>query len=287
MSIQLVGGIKMQVGFIGTGSMGSILIEAFIEANTLLPSQVHASNRTFSKVKDLAKKHTGLHAYPSNITVAQKADILFLCIKPLEFKTALDDIEQYVRAEQIIVSITSPVDILHLEANSKAKIAKIIPSITNSVQSGASLMIAGKRLTASDKNLLYNLMSTISQPIWIDERHTRVSSDIVSCGPAFISFLLQEMIDAAHRERGLSKQQATMLVSHMIIGLGDLLGQEKFTLATLQDKVSVPGGVTGEGLKILEAETGDMFDLLFRQTHLKYDDDIEKVNKMFNLQLRG
>jgi competence protein ComER len=271
----------MQIGFIGTGSMGKILIEALIEAKTLLPSNIHASNRTFSKVKDLAQTYTGLHAYPTNIRVAQKADILFLCIKPLEFKKVIDEIFPFVHPNQLIVSITSPVEIKDLEGMLPAKIAKVIPSITNSARSGASLMVAGYRLTSRDKETIYELMNTISQPIWINESFTRVSSDIVSCGPAFMSFLLQQFIEAATRETGIPKEQATSLATCMLIGMADLLAQNRFTLSTLQERVCVPGGVTGAGLKVLDNELNDMFDLLFRETHKKFEEDIQHVNAMF------
>lgn len=36
----------MKVGFIGTGSMGSLLLEALIDSGSLAPNQVYASNRT-------------------------------------------------------------------------------------------------------------------------------------------------------------------------------------------------------------------------------------------------
>jgi competence protein ComER len=271
----------MQIGFIGTGSMGSILLEALIEAKSVLPSQIHASNRTFSKVKELAKTYTGLRAYPTNSKVAERTDLLFLCVKPLEFKNVVDEIAPYVKENQIVISITSPVEIKDLEKLLPAKIAKIIPSITNSVRSGASLMIAGERLSDQDKEFLYHLMSSISQPLWIDEQYTRVSSDIVSCGPAFMSFILQKFIDAAVRETGIPREQATSLASYMIVGMGELLGQEKFSLTTLQQRVCVPGGVTGAGIKVLESEIIDVFDKLFKETHLKFHEDVQGVHEMF------
>lgn len=271
----------MQVGFIGTGSMGSILIEAFMKSKSLLPSQVHASNRTFEKVKELAKKYTGLHAYPSNVRVAQKADILFLCVKPLEFKKVIDDIAPYTHKEQYIVSITSPVELKDLEHFLTSKIAKIIPSITNSALSGSSLMVPGSRLNDNDKHMLFELMKTISHPVWIDEEFTRVSSDIVSCGPAFISYILQHMIDAAVEETGIPKEKATALTSQMVIGLGELFAQNMYSLETLQERVCVPGGVTGAGLASIEKDIQGLFNHVFQATHKKLHEDQQAIETMF------
>ncbi|GAA0353964.1 late competence protein ComER [Bacillus horti] len=272
----------MQIGFIGTGSMGTILIEAFIQARVLAPSHIHAANRTFSKVKELAQIYTGLHAYPTNIRVAQRADVIFLCVKPLEFKQVVDEIAPFIHDRQLIVSITSPIQIEELEQALEAKIAKIIPSITNSVGKGASLIIAGSRCTEEDKQYLQELMSGISRPVWIEEHWTRVSSDIASCGPAFLSFMLQEMIEGAVRKTGISREQATTLTTNMIVGLGELFKQGKFTLQSLQERVCVPGGVTGAGLGVLEKELSGVFDKLFQETHRKFDEDRQQVIDMFS-----
>lgn len=271
----------MRVGFIGTGNMGRILIEGFIQAKALRPQQIYASNRTFAKVMELAKKHTGLHAYSSNVRVVQEADLIFLCIKPLEFKAVIQEIAADVHQDQLIISITSPVTIKDLESQLKGKIAKVIPSITNAVGQGASLIMAGERLKSREKETIYSLMKTISHPFWIDEKYTRIASDLVSCGPAFISCLLEMMADAAHDKTGLPKEQAVQLITYMLSGLAALLDSHTFNFKSLQEKVSVPGGVTAVGLDVIKEEAGSLFHHLFKATHLKYDEDLNKVFHMF------
>jgi competence protein ComER len=61
-----------------------------------------------------------------------------------------------------------------------------------------------------------------------------------------------------------------------------LLETNLYTLPTLQEKVCVKGGVTGEGIKVLEEHVGEMFNKVFQQTHAKYDEDLEKVGYQFN-----
>ncbi|GAB7386606.1 late competence protein ComER [Bacillaceae bacterium] len=271
----------MNVGFIGTGSMGSILIEAFIEARALTPAQILASNRSKGKVQALADKFPGLRVAETNREVARQADLLFICVKPLEYKNVLDEIAPLVRGDQIVVSITSPVQVKHLEDKLPAKIAKVIPSITNSVHSGPSLVIFGERMNHADRESILSLFSQISEPIQIDERHTRVSSDLASCGPAFVSCLLQKMIDAAVEETRIPRSDAVFLTTQMIVGLGELFAREKYSLQTLQEKVCVPGGVTGVGLSVLEREIGGLFRHLFQKTHEKAAEDSQLINEMF------
>jgi competence protein ComER len=125
------------------------------------------------------------------------------------------------------------------------------------------------------------LFQAISNPFTIEDHITRVSSDIVSCGPAFFSYLLQRFIDAAVRETEITKHQAVQLTSEMVIGLGKLLESELYTLPTLQEKVCVKGGVTGEGISVMEAEIGEVFEHLFQRTHRKYNEDLREVKEQF------
>jgi len=274
----------MKVGFIGTGSMGSILIEAFIQSGALNPEQIVATNRTIAKAERLAAVYPGLQAARSNIEAAQQSELLFLCVKPSDYKTVIDDIRGIARPEQIIVSITSPVMIYQLEQQLPSKIAKIIPSITNYVFSGATLCMYGDRLAIEDKELLENLVSHISAPVRVSEQHTRISSDLSSCGPAFLAFFIEKFIQAAVEETGISEDEATQLASEMTLGTGKLLTTGGFTPATLQQRVSVPGGITAEGLRMMQKELRGLFNNLVRTTHSKYEEDLEKVEALLSTE---
>lgn len=176
----------MRVGFIGTGSMGSILIASFIRSRALKPNQITASNRTKSKAVELSNQYPGLKAVRSNSEAATNSDLVFICVKPLEFKQVIDEIKEVVKSEQIIVSITSPVMIRLLEDHLPCKVAKVIPSITNYECSGASLCMYGRKMNEEDQTLLEDLLGYISTPIRVEEDYTRVTSDLSSCGPAFL-----------------------------------------------------------------------------------------------------
>ncbi|MSO01218.1 pyrroline-5-carboxylate reductase dimerization domain-containing protein, partial [Bacillus paralicheniformis] len=142
--------------------------------------------------------------------------------------------------------------------------ARVIPSITNRALAGVSLVTYGDHCSKEWQESIQWLFEQISVPTIIEEKITRVASDIVSCGPAFFSYLTQRFIDAAVKETKIDNDTATKLASEMLIGLGELLRQGHYTLPTLQEKVCVKGGVTGEGIKVLEKEIGDMFEHLFQ-----------------------
>ncbi|MGM7702072.1 late competence protein ComER [Pseudalkalibacillus sp. Hm43] len=274
----------MKVGVIGTGNMGTILISAFIDSLAVRPSDLMIINRTAHKAEALQKQYPDLKVGKSNGEVTAFCDILFICVKPLEYYALLEHISPYLTNDKLVVSITSPISVEQLEELTPCSVARAIPSITNRALSGASLVTYGKRCTAEHKKNLEQLMGCISTPVEIEQSITRVASDLSSCGPAFFSYLLQAYINSAVEETEISKEQATYLVSEMIIGMGKLLEKEIYTLPTLLQKVCVKGGVTGEALKVFDAELGPLFNHVIERTHKKYDEDCELVERQFTKQ---
>ena len=183
--------------------------------------------------------------------------------------------------QQIVVSITSPVLIKHLEDLLPCKIAKVIPSITNYALSGAALCMYSERMDVGSRDVLESMLSKISTPHHIEERFTRITSDLSSCGPAFLCYFAEQFAAAASQMTGIPQDEATRLVSDMMYGTAKLLKEKEFTPASLQDRVRVPGGITSEGLDLMQTSMDGMFERLIQTTHEKYKNDLAKVETLF------
>ncbi|GGE43395.1 pyrroline-5-carboxylate reductase [Pullulanibacillus camelliae] len=271
----------MKVGVIGTGNMGTIIIESLIEASAIEPSQLFITNRTISKTEPLKATHPSLQVVDSARELTQNSDIIFICVKPAQISSLLETIKDLLSPRHILVSITSPVSVNQLEAAVDCKVARIIPSITNRALAGASLFSFSRRLSHEDKEQLLSLFEEISSPVLIDESITRVASDISSCGPAFLSYILEEMITAAVETTSISRDQATQLMTEMAIGFGKLLEKDIYSFETLKEKVRVKGGVTGVGLDVLEKQIGGRFTALYEATEQKFKEDHALIDPHF------
>ena len=276
----------MNVGFIGAGSMGSLLIEAFIMSEALEPEHIYVSNRTYSKAESLAYQFPGITATVSNIDLTLQCDLIFLCIKPLEFASVLHQVRPYLRKDQLIISITSPVLLANLAEQVPSQIAKIIPSITNRMWNSSTLCVFDdNRITEQSKALLLNLLSYIGEPIEIEENFTRIVSDISSCGPAFFAYFLEQFAIAAEKETGIPREDAIRIGSHMLLGTGLLLTEGGLTPADIQKRVAVPGGITAKALNLLAQTSQGMFNTLIHTTHEKYYEDLDLVKHSFKKEV--
>ncbi|WP_147532725.1 late competence protein ComER [Bacillus marasmi] len=271
----------MKIGVIGIGNMGRILTEAMLEQKAVAPSSLTIVNRTMKKALVLKNKYHDISVVSTPKAVAIKSDLIFLCLKPHDIFRVIQDITPFLTKDKCVVSITSPISVDLLEAIVPCSVARVIPSITNRASAGVSLLTFGSHCSRKWHIALEHLFRKISVPIEIDEKVTRVASDIVSCGPAFFSYLTQRFIEAAVKETEINEETANVLASEMLIGLGELLKNGYYTLPALQEKVCVKGGITGEGIKVLEEELGDVFEHVFHATHRKFRKDIELVKKQY------
>jgi competence protein ComER len=273
----------LEIGIIGTGNMGRILTEALLDGKAISPSSMVITNRTISKAIAIQENYPSIQIANEISEVGKKADLIFICVKPHDVHDVAVTLKPFLTKGKCVVSITSPINVEQLESVIPCSVARAIPSITNRALSGISLLTFGHHCDEKWKTSLINLLNHISTPLEIDDNITRVASDIVSCGPAFFSYITQRFIQAAVNKTDIDVNNATILASEMLIGLGELLRKGYYTLPTLQEKVCVKGGITGEGIEVLEKELGNIFEHLFQATHLKFEDDLADIKRQYTI----
>ncbi|OEH93678.1 late competence protein ComER [Bacillus solimangrovi] len=272
----------MRIGLIGTGNMGTILTEAFAESLSISCENIIITNRTISKAERIKQHYPTIHVRPSAHEVIAEADYIFLCVKPLEIHPLLREINPELLQNKCFISITSPVHTDELEQLINCPVVRAVPSITNRSLSGTTLVTFGQLCNEQQKKDVLYMLQEISTPVQIDNNVIRIASDLASCGPAFFSYLAQSYVDAAVENTEITKEQATMLTSNMLIGLGKLLEKQIYTLPSLEEKVCVKGGVTGKGIEVLEKYALQMFEELVAVTHEKYEIDRDEVTQQFH-----
>lgn len=250
--------------------MGSMLIRAFLQST---PSsdliEVVACNRSPEKLAHLKSRHPQLEVAATPAETVERSDIVFLCVKPGDARAVIDQILPALREDHYFISINSKVSIAEMEAQLPCRVAKVIPSITQVAMSGVSLVMYGERLCEAERHAVESLMERISKPYEVAEEDLRVCSDLSSCGPAFLALLLREFALAAVRQGGIPRDLADSLVKDMTLGVGKLLTQEGFEFEDIIRRVAVPGGITAEGIKVLQPSLHGVFDQLLVTTRSK------------------
>ena len=69
-----------KIGFIGYGSMGSMIIEGLLNSNELAPEEVIISNRTLNKLDKIKKEYSQIDITNDNKYLASKCQKIFIFV---------------------------------------------------------------------------------------------------------------------------------------------------------------------------------------------------------------
>jgi pyrroline-5-carboxylate reductase len=131
-----------------------------------------------------------------------------------------------------------------------------MPNTPAAIGRGMSVLVAGPKVDARQRELCTGLMAAVGEVDWVeDEGLIDVVTALSGGGPAYV-FLLAEALAKAGASAGLPQDLAERLARVTVAGSGELLHRSPEPPATLRQNVTSPGGTTLEALKVLMAEDG-------------------------------
>lgn len=227
----------IRVGFIGAGNMGKALIKAMQSVSSIVVYDAMGCSLKDVKVVN------------SNIDVVKSSEVIFLCVKPEDINSVLEEIKDVVK-DQIIVSIAAGITLTHLEKFlSGKKLVRVMPNTPSLVGE----MAAGYTLSnvkGKDAKLVYDLLNEAGVAIELSEKDLDAVTGLSGSGPAFFAYLIQGFIEGGIKQ-GLSADVATKLVLQTALGTAKLLQSGK-DIDELIKQVTSKGGTTEAGRKVLE-----------------------------------
>ena len=250
----------MAIGFIGLGHMGGMLVEQLVASAPALRPQIVVATRSREKL-DRTAQRLRVRAAATNSDLARTSDTIFLCARPTDLPAIFAEIRPATSARHLIVAINNVVTIDTLEQELGARAAKVIPSITHTVGRGVSLIAPGRRCTQSDRQFLLDLMGYISVAQLAEEKDLRMLTNLASSGPAFFAYAAASLC-AATAAHGctLAPDQIERIVIETLGATAQMLAGE--TCRDLVARVATPGGMTAEGLDVLQQRLPAAWDAL-------------------------
>ena len=239
------------VGFIGTGNMGAALARAAVKSP--LTEQLLLSNRSAEKPRRLAEELGG--TVLDNRGVAQKAEVLFLAVKPQMLADVIGEIRPVLDARRDRVVLVSMAAGWSLEKLGAAlgdrPIVRIMPNIPVSVGAGVTLLCPNGQISAEELQTVEDLLAASGLVSELDEGHLDAAGGVTGCGPAFAAMFVEALADGAVA-CGLPRREALAFAAQMLKGSAQLLLETGGHPGSLKDRVCSPGGSTIQGVRLLE-----------------------------------
>ncbi len=268
-----------KIGFIGYGSMGSMIIEGFLSSEVVNADEIIISNRTKSKLDDIIKNYPEIEITDNNEYLAGKCHKIFIFVGTSAVKEVIKKMKDELSGDSHITYIAAALTMDNVKSVFPGKITKVIPSLTSKVNEGVSLICHGEKVTEEDADFVNNLFNSISDVKIIAEDDFEAGSDLTSCAPAFIAEIFMKFAEAGAKNSNFTPAEAEDMVIKTLYGTAKLLHKGNMGFEDVISRVATKGGITEEGVKILEKKLPDTFDELLKTTLAKNKKIKDELNK--------
>jgi len=244
--------VKMKIGIIGVGNMGSALIRGVIKAGLYLPLDILGADKDLAKLRTLSQE-IGIKPCENNKEVVRGAEVVILAVKPQDIKFVLGQLRDVVRENQVLISIAAGIPLSFIEQTLGRTIPLIraMPNTPALIGRGVTALAPGQHATDDHVTIAKKIFEAVGSAVVVDEAMMDLVTALSGSGPGFVFRIMEAFVDAGLRE-GMDQETALHLVVDTFVGAACLVRESREALASLREKVTSPGGTTAAGLEVME-----------------------------------
>lgn len=245
----------MKLGFIGCGNMASAIMGGII-SNGLMKAEEMIGADVFAPSREKAKTTLGIQIAESNKEVVEKTDSFVLSIKPQFYEEVINEIKDYVKEDQLIITLAPGKTVAWLEEKfgKSVKLIRTMPNTPAMVQEGMTAVCPNGNVTPEELDYVLNLLRAFGEAEVVPEKLIDAVVAVSGSSPAYVFMMIEAMADAAVAE-GMPRVQAYKFAAKAVMGSAKMVLETGKHPGELKDMVCSPGGTTIEAVKVLE-ETG-------------------------------
>ncbi|MCR6516347.1 pyrroline-5-carboxylate reductase [Clostridium sp. LY3-2] len=261
-----------KIGFIGCGNMGSSMLGGLIDKEFLSKENFFVSAKSEESKKRLEEKF-GVNVRSKNIDVVKESDVIVLAVKPYMYEKVIKEVKDFIRKDQIIVSIAAGIDIKDLEnwIGEDFKIVKTMPNTPALVGEAMSAVCPNKNIKEEELKYIMSMFEAFGECVVLEEKDFHAFIALCGSSPAYVFMFIEAMADGAVK-LGIPRDKAYKMAAQSVLGSAKMVLETKEHPGVLKDMVCSPGGTTIEAVAELENNN-------FRSTVIKAMDSCANKSK--------
>ncbi|NTS65599.1 NAD(P)-binding domain-containing protein [Sphingomonas sp. HHU CXW] len=246
----------MRLWMIGCGNMGGAMLRRWIASGVVSPADVHVVNRTDRTLPTGVRQSRDLPDAPA-------PDIVVLGVKPQQLREVAARYAAGVAGAPVLVSMLAGVDGEMLRAAIPGpEPIVVMPNLPVEIGQGV-VAVHAPSASPDVRASADKLMHPLGLVRWFDDAAAfEVAGALSGTGPAFL-FRFIDALAAAGRAGGMDADDAAAVAMVTVSGAAAMASASDRTPAALADAVASPGGMTREGLNVLDRDAA-LNDLLTR-----------------------
>lgn len=253
-----------------------------INRNLQQPPSITAFDVSDSALANVANLYPGISTASSIGEAVIDSELIVYAVKPQNVDKVHGEIYKAVqrgdvREDATILSVAAGKPIESFLGSGIERIARSMPNTPAQIGAGVTVWGCTDNIDANDRRRIKKVLDSFGKTVFVDdESFIDMSTSISGSGPAYIFLLMEAMIDAGVH-MGFSRETASILTHHT------LLGSTKFAMETgehpavLRNSVTSPAGTTASA--IYELENGKFRTVIKDAIWACYRRSLEMGNK--------
>ncbi|NYB74897.1 NAD(P)-binding domain-containing protein [Sedimentibacter hydroxybenzoicus DSM 7310] len=252
--------MKKEIGIIGIGNVGSMLLRKFTEFNIFREENICVANRSEEKLESLSIKYPDITICKNNIELTQKCKNILLCVEPLNLPDVLMEIQPYTDSEAYLMVSTSMVAVEDIQKFHDGGITIFMPTLISMVNGGVTLAYHNSRADNNQKTFFHNSLKQFSEVKILEESDINICQNMTASFPGFFAEIMLEFVKSASvKSRNVSDEELEHMLLVSLLGASRLLLEKNMSFEETINRVSTKGGITYEGVKVFEKSLPDVF----------------------------
>lgn len=229
---------------VGCGNMAGAMLEGWLAGG--------ADPARFAIVDAMRETAPGGIAVRRDIPTVGSFDAILLGVKPQNLAEIASLVEPLAGPQTAILSLLAGVELETLRDRfPRARaVVRVMPNLAVALGK-APIALAEHGLDDAGRNALSAMMQPLGQSEWVGEDKFDLVTALAGSGPAFVYRFIDALAAGAIR-LGLAEEQARALALAMVEGASALAAQSGHAPGELAEMVASKGGVTREGLDVLD-----------------------------------
>lgn len=244
-----------QLLIIGCGNMGGAMLAGWLRAG-------EPPERFAILDPALPQAPEGVALYRDAGEVPGKHDAVMLGFKPQQLDALAPGMQAVTGSGITVFSLLAGLPLSRLAAAYPAArgCVRVMPNLAARINKSPVILLE-TGLDESTRDEALALFDRLGTAVWLeDEGRFDLVTALAGSGPGFVFRFIDALASAAER-LGLDREQATTLATAMVDGAASLAAHETIAPGDLADRVASPGGMTREGLNVLDRDEA-LLDLL-------------------------
>ena len=240
------------IGLLGAGNMASAMVSGWVRADQAMAERILVTDRGSGRAAALAER-LGVRHVEANADLVREADIVVLCVKPIDVERVLREVSDLITPKKTIASVAAGVGTATLETilNVDAPVFRFMPNVGVRVGAGTLAFSTGRFTNTDAEEAVLASFSLLGEVVPLEERLFDAATALSGSGPAFLGLIVEAFEDAGIVS-GLTHETARRLILSTVRGTAELLAAENIACADLRRMVTSPGGTAAAGLAEME-----------------------------------